>query len=160
MRFEGEIRNFGGFVCSIKGHYSQTDYAHTEFDNGAAGTVFKTKGIDLRLEARHAKLGNFEGLISVQFDNARFSADGDEAFSPHGKTKQSALFAYEEYKTGWGKLTFGGRVESVKVESLGNPNPDLVFRRQQVLRLIRSTSFVISRYGRVLRVTRQAAIFA
>jgi iron complex outermembrane receptor protein len=35
------------------------------------------------------------------------------------------LFAYEEYKTGWGKLTFGGRLESVKVESLGNPNPTL-----------------------------------
>ena len=35
------------------------------------------------------------------------------------------MFAYEEYKTGWGKLTFGGRVESVKVESLGNPNPAL-----------------------------------
>ncbi len=122
---EGEIRNLGGFLQSIKGQYSQTDYAHTEFDDGAVGTVFKTKGSDFRLEARHAKLGGFEGLVGVQLDNARFSADGDEAFAPYSTTQQSALFAYEEYKTDWGKLTFGGRVESVKVESLGNPNPAL-----------------------------------
>ena len=122
---EGEIKNLGGFVQGIKGQYSQTDYAHTEFDAGAVGTVFKSKGSDLRLEARHAKIGNFEGLIGVQIDNSRFSADGDEAFAPYSRTRQSALFAYEEYKTSWGKLTVGGRLESVNVESLGNPNPAL-----------------------------------
>ena len=122
---EGELRNLGGFIQSVKGQYSRTDYAHTEFDDGAVGTVFKTNGSDLRLEARHARLGNFEGLIGVQLDSSSFSADGDEAFSPYSKTQQNALFAYEEYKTGWGKLSFGGRVESVKIESLGNPNPAL-----------------------------------
>ena len=121
LALEGEIGNLGGFVQSIKGQYSSTDYAHTEFDDGAVGTVFATKGNDLRLEARHAKIGNFEGLVGVQIDNARFSANGDEAFAPFSKTQQSALFAYEEYKTGWGKVTFGGRAESVKVESLGSP---------------------------------------
>ena len=121
----GEARNLGGFVQSVKGQYSKTDYAHTEFDGGTAGTLFKNKGSDLRIEARHAKFGNFEGLVGLQMDEARFSADGDEAFAPYSRTRQNALFAYEEYKTSWGKLTFGGRTESVKVESLGNPNPAL-----------------------------------
>lgn len=122
---EGEVRNLGGFIQSIKGQYSQTDYAHTEFDGGTPGTLFKTKGSDLRLEARHAKLGNFDGLLGIQLDDSRFSADGDEAFAPYSQTRQNALFAYEEYKTSWGKLTFGGRLDSVKVTSFGNPNPAL-----------------------------------
>ena len=122
---EGEIKNLGSLVQSVKGQYSKTDYTHTEFTNTVAGTVFKSRGSDLRFEARHAKFGNLEGLVGVQMEDSRFSADGDEAFAPYSRTRQNALFAYEEYKTGWGKLTFGGRLESVKVESLGNPNPAL-----------------------------------
>ena len=125
----GEIRNlgsnFGGLVQSIKGQYSKTDYAHTEFDGATPGTVFKNKGSDLRLEMRHARFGNFDGLIGVQLENSKFSADGDEAFAPYSQTRQNALFAYEEYKTGWGKFSFGGRLDSVKVQSFGNPNPAL-----------------------------------
>ena len=97
----------------------------SEFEGPEAGTVFKNKGSDLRVEARHAKLGNVEGLVGLQLDNSRFSADGAEAFAPYSRTRQNALFGYEELKTSWGKLTLGGRLESVKVESFGNPNPAL-----------------------------------
>ena len=83
--------------------------------------MFKNKGSDLRLEARHAKLGALDGVVGFQAENGRFSADGVEAFAPYSRTKQKALFAYEEYAASWGKLSFGGRLESVKVESLGNP---------------------------------------
>ena len=122
---EGEIKNLGSVIQSVKAQYGKTDYTHTEFTNTVAGTVFKSRGSDMRVEARHAKFGNLEGLVGVQMEDSQFSADGDEAFAPYSRTRQSALFAFEEYKTGWGKLTFGGRVESVKVESLGNPNPAL-----------------------------------
>ena len=122
---EGELRNLGSVIQSIKAQYSRTDYAHTEFEGPEAGTVFKNKGSDLRVEARHAKLGNVEGLVGLQLDNSRFSADGAEAFAPYSRTRQNALFGYEELKTSWGKLTLGGRLESVKVESFGNPNPAL-----------------------------------
>ncbi len=122
---EGEVRNLGGLIQSVKGQYSKTDYTHTEFTNTVPGTVFKNRGSDLRAEVRHAKLGNFDGLVGVQLEDSRFSADGDEAFAPYSRTRQNALFAYEEYKTSWGKLTFGGRTESVNVQSLGHPNPAL-----------------------------------
>lgn len=121
VALEGEVRGLAGFFRSLKGQFSRTDYEHTEFDGPDAGTVFKAKGSDFRLEARHARFGNFEGLFGVQAERSRFSADGAEAFAPYSKTGQTALFAYEEYGTGWGKLSFGGRFESVKVESLGNP---------------------------------------
>ncbi len=122
---EGEYRLSGSLVQSIKGQYSNTDYVHTEYDGVTAGTVFKNKGSDLRLEARHARAGNFDGVVGFQAENTRFSADGEEAFAPYSKTRQNALFAYEEYATSWGKLSFGGRLDSVKVSSFGNPNPAL-----------------------------------
>ena len=118
---EGEVRGLDGPLQSIKGQISRTDYQHTEFDAGAAGTVFKNTGNDLRLVARHAKLGPLEGIVGLQLERSQFSADGAEAFAPYSRTDQKALFAYEELPLSWGKLSFGARLESVNVESLGNP---------------------------------------
>jgi iron complex outermembrane receptor protein len=121
---EGELRDLGGFIKRLKAQFSHTDYRHTEFDAGAAGTLFKNQGNDFRLEARHAPFGALEGVIGLQGETTRFSADGDEAFAPYSRTRQRAVFAYEELATSWGKLSFGGRAESVDVQSLGNPLVD------------------------------------
>ncbi len=118
---EGEVRGLGGFLQSIKAQASRTEYQHTEFEGSAAGTVFKNTGSDLRLQARHAKWGALDGIVGVQLDESKFSADGAEAFAPYSSTRQSALFAHEELTTGWGKLSFGVRLESVNVDSQGNP---------------------------------------
>ena len=121
MALEGEVRNLSGFVQSIKGQLSHTDYQHTEFEGVNSGTVFKNKGTDVRLEARHAKVAGFDGLMGFQSDHTQFSAAGAEAFAPFSQTRQTGLFVYEEYATSWGKLSLGGRVDAVKVSSLGNP---------------------------------------
>lgn len=121
---EGEVRKLSGFIQSVKGQWSYTDYGHTEFEGATGGTVFSNKGSDLRLEARHQKLdgaGGFEGVLGVQFDSTRFSAVGAEAFVPFTRNQQRAAFVYEELPLAFGKLTLGARVESVEVESLGNP---------------------------------------
>lgn len=118
---EGEVRELGGWLQSVKARASHTDYGHTEFDAAVPGTVFGNRGNDFRLEARHAKLGALDGVIGMQVENSRFSADGEEAFAPHSRTRVNALFAYEELGTSWGKLTFGARTEDVKVASAGNP---------------------------------------
>ncbi|MEO6292405.1 MAG: TonB-dependent receptor [Burkholderiaceae bacterium] len=124
---EGEWRNLGGFISSIKGQLSQSDYQHTEFEGREVGTVFKNKGTDLRLVAKHAKFGGVEGVIGLQTESSRFSADGEEAFAPYSKTSSTALFVVEEMATSWGKLSLGARTEKVQVTSEGNPgaaNPD------------------------------------
>ncbi len=118
---EGEIRGLSGPLQSVKGQISRTDYEHTEFEAGVVGTVFKNAGNDLRLVARHAKLGPLNGVVGLQLDRSQFSADGAEAFAPYSRTDQKALFAYEELPLSWGKLSFGARLESVNVESMGNP---------------------------------------
>jgi iron complex outermembrane recepter protein len=124
---EGEIRNLNGFFSSVKGQISLGDYQHTEFEGAGVGTIFKNKGTDVRLVAKHTKIGNVEGVIGLQSESARFSADGEEAFAPYSKTSSTALFVIEEMTTSWGKLSFGARTEKVTVASEGNPgaaNPD------------------------------------
>jgi iron complex outermembrane receptor protein len=98
---EGEVKRLGGLLQSIKAQASHTDYQHTEFNAGEPGTLFKNKGSDVRLEARHAKLGALDGVIGVQGESTRFSADGDEAFAPSSRTGQLALFVLEELGTSW-----------------------------------------------------------
>ena len=118
---EGEVRGLSGFFQSVKGHLSRSVYEHTEFEDGSVGTVFKNSGNDLRLEARHVRRGALDGVSGLQIDTSSFSADGEEAFAPYSQTHQTAMFDYEELATSWGKLSFGARLESVKVQSLGNP---------------------------------------
>ena len=118
---EGELRDLGGWLRSVKLRAGHADYRHTEFDAGVTGTLFRNRGNDLRVEVRHANIGPLQGVIGVQAEASRFSADGDEAFAPYSRTRQRALFAFEELATSWGKVTLGARSEDVRVDSLGNP---------------------------------------
>ena len=143
---EGEIRGLGGFLQSIKAQASRTEYQHTEFEGSETGTVFKNNGSDLRVQARHAKLGALDGVVGVQFDESQFSADGAEAFAPYSSTRQAALFAHEELSTSWGKLSFGARVESVNIESQGNPQ---VARFTPASRSFNPTSYALGALWKV-----------
>jgi iron complex outermembrane recepter protein len=116
LALDGQIK-FDGFLQSLKLQYGRSDYQHTELDAGVPATVFKNTGFDFRLEARHRTLGRFDGLLGLQIDSAQFSAVGDEVFSPTSRTKSTALFLFEEASFKWGKINFGGRIESVEVAS-------------------------------------------
>jgi iron complex outermembrane receptor protein len=121
---EGEWRP-GGFFTSVHAKLSHTDYRHTEFEGSQTGTVFANKSDDLRIEARHQKIGGLEGLIGFTNETNRFSADGEEAFAPHSRTRARALFLHEELGTSWGRLSFGARTEQVRVRSSGSPDPEV-----------------------------------
>lgn len=118
---EGEVRGLTGPLVSIKARLGHSNYQHTEFEAGAPGTVFRNSGNDLRVEARHAQIGPLEGVVGIQTESTRFSADGAEAFAPYSHTRQGAVFVYEEMSTSWGRISLGGRTESVRVTSFGNP---------------------------------------
>jgi iron complex outermembrane receptor protein len=76
---------------------AQNDYSHTELEGGAIGTIFDAGGLDARLEWRHGHFGPFEGTLGLQSKNIDFNAIGDEAFVPQSTTKQTSLFAFEEW---------------------------------------------------------------
>ena len=121
---ELDLDDLPGPFKSLKARVTHSDYQHTEFEGPDVGTVFKNTGTDLRLVARHIDLGPLEGVVGVQWEDTRFSADGEEAFAPYSRTQQSAVFALEELPTTWGRLSLGARLETVDVESTGNPLAD------------------------------------
>lgn len=124
LALEGLWRPVAGPFQGIRLQAGHTDYQHTEFDAGEPGTLFRNQGNDLRMELRHRPIGNLSGMLGVQAEHSRFSADGDEAFAPYSRTRQRAVFLYEELATNWGRVSFGARREDVRVESLGNPTVD------------------------------------
>jgi len=121
---DGAVHGLQGPLQSVKLHLGQSDYQHTEFEGAQAGTVFKSSGHDLRVEARHAPWAGLDGVIGLHAETSNFSAAGEEAFAPYSQTRQTALFAYEEKSFSWGRLSGGVRVEQVEVQSYGNPDVD------------------------------------
>ncbi|MEL4178992.1 TonB-dependent receptor [Roseateles sp. PN1] len=100
---------------------SRSNYEHKEVEgSGEVGTVFKSVGHDLRLEAQHGALGPVHGMVGVQWEKSDFSAEGAEALVPSSKTENAAIFVLEQYESGPFSLSLGGRLESVRIESAGD----------------------------------------
>jgi iron complex outermembrane receptor protein len=119
-----ELRDIDAFINKIKVRFAHTDYQHQEIESGAVGTRFSNKGDEASIEATHGTLGPLTGVIGFQFHSSDFSALGDEALVPQTKTRSRAAYVYEEWPLDKKlKLTFGGRVESVYINSAGG-GPD------------------------------------
>ena len=111
-----EFRDLNTVISRIKMRYAHTDYQHQEIEGGDIGTTFTNKGSQASLELGHAKFGDLEGVLGMQFQNSRFAANGDEAFVPNVHTKSHAVYLYEEMPLkALGldqlKLSLGGRAE-------------------------------------------------
>ncbi|MEP7154305.1 MAG: TonB-dependent receptor [Betaproteobacteria bacterium] len=116
---EGEFRSLGSIIDSVSVRGGHTDYKHVEFEGAEAGTQFTNTGNDFRIELRHAALGPLTGLVGLQAEGFKFSALGDEAFVPDTRTRNEAVFGYEEFRTGPWKFSLGARAEKNRVQSAG-----------------------------------------
>lgn len=117
----GEWRDAAAPVRKLQWQLSHSRYEHREVEgDGAIGTTFKSRGNDGRLEAEHAPLGPWHGLLGLQWEGSNFSALGEEALVPSTHTRSSAAFVLEQARWGaWG-LSAGARVEQVRVSSEGD----------------------------------------
>lgn len=96
-------------------------YEHREVEGtGEVGTIFKSRGKDLRVELEHAKFGPVHGVVGLQWEDSDFSALGAEALVPNTNTESGALFVLEQFASGPLTLSAGARLESVKVKSDGD----------------------------------------
>ncbi|AZD10247.1 Zinc-regulated outer membrane receptor [Pseudomonas chlororaphis] len=121
--FASELRNLDGPFSSLKFDAGYTDYEHREIEGGETGTIFKNKGYEARVEARHQPLGPLNGVIGTQVSRSEFSALGEEAFVPQTDTDSAALFILEELQaTERLKLSLGGRLEHTRVDPDGKGN--------------------------------------
>ena len=120
----GEVKDIGGPFTTLRAQFNNTRYEHKEVDgSGAVGTIFKTSGNELRVEAEHAALGPLRGVLGLQLEDFDFSALGDEAFVPGTRTKRQALFALEELTWTGGTLSAGLRLEHARVDSSSDTDP-------------------------------------
>ena len=117
---ELNLRDLGGaWLEGVFVKAAQSDYQHIELENGAVGTTFKNTGNDFRAEIKHKKFGAMQGVVGVQGESFRFSALGEEAFVPATRTRNRAVFAYEEWLVGAMRYTAGARLEQSRVDSEG-----------------------------------------
>ena len=123
---EANFSNLGGLLDGVFAKASQSDYQHTEKDNGVPQTTFKNKGEDFRLELKHARIDGLQGVIGVQAERFEFSALGAEAFVPLTHTRNAALFAFEELAAGAWKFSLGGRYENSRAASDGTADTGAV----------------------------------
>ena len=120
----GEFKGLSGPFSTLRAQFNNTRYQHQEVDaSGTVGTLFKTAGNELRVEAEHAALGPLHGVVGVQLEDFDFSALGNEAFVPTTRTKRQSLFALEEIDWIGGKLIGGLRLERARVSSEGDADP-------------------------------------
>lgn len=125
LQFDTEQRGLKGLFDEVRVQASSTRYRHEEVEgSGDVGTVFASRGHDLRLQARHAAWGPWRGVIGVQAERLRFSALGEEAFVPATLTRSQALFLLEEATFGALRLQAGWRGERVQVSSDGDEAAD------------------------------------
>jgi iron complex outermembrane recepter protein len=111
----GTLELGDGFFERAATRWGWSDYSHTEFEDGEAGTVFDVRGIEGRFELIQSDRGGWRGSTGVQYMHRDFSAVGAEAFVPPNTTEQFALFTLQEVERGPFEVEFGGRYERTNV---------------------------------------------
>jgi iron complex outermembrane recepter protein len=95
-----------------------SDYEHTEFDGGLAGSTFTNQGWDARVDFELTKIGSLEGVVGVQSGRFDFAVTGDEAFLPTTRNANDAVFgSFIQSLATDSRLRFGFRLESAKVSA-------------------------------------------
>jgi iron complex outermembrane receptor protein len=118
--FAGQYKEPISHIKEVNYKLGVSDYKHTEFEGSEAGTVFKNRGYDSRVELVHDKIGSLEGAVGFQLGKNDFSALGEEAFLPPTTTQTNSGFVFEEVPLGSLKLQIGGRLDHQKIESEKN----------------------------------------
>lgn len=100
-----------GVFEALRFNASHTDYAHTEFEGAAVGTVFLSQSNEGRLELVQSELAGWRGAFGLQFLRRDFQAIGEEAFVPQTLTRSYGLFAMEQREWDRFKLDLGARTD-------------------------------------------------
>jgi iron complex outermembrane receptor protein len=104
---------------------SLNDYEHSEIEApGEVGTRYSVEAWEARLEAEHARLAGWHGVLGVQLGEEDFASVGEEAYAPPYQTRTGALFLVEERALGSVTLQAGARLEQVAHDAVGFDDDD------------------------------------
>ncbi|HZB69591.1 MAG TPA: TonB-dependent receptor, partial [Sphingomicrobium sp.] len=113
----GEYKLDEGFLEGIRLRVGAADYEHTEFEGDEVGTVFKSNGVEGRLELVQRDRGGWRGATGAQYFHRDFEAVGAEAFLPPNTTSQLGLFTLQEFELGEVGVEASARIERTRAES-------------------------------------------
>ena len=114
----GAVNAPAAALKSVSYKLGVSDYTHSEFDGGVAGSTFANQGWDGRVDFELTKIGSLEGVVGLQSGRFDFSVVGDEAFLPTTRNANDALFgSFVQSLSTDSRLRYGFRVESAKVSA-------------------------------------------
>lgn len=107
-------------ITSLRLRSGYNDYGHVEFEApGEPGTRFENRQSDTRVEALHAPLAGWTGVVGLQYGHRDFAAIGDESFVPETVTESLGVFVVEQRAVSWGQAEFGLRIDHVDSDTIG-----------------------------------------
>ena len=114
----GSVSAPAAALKSVSYKLGVSDYAHSEFAGGVAGSTFTNQGWDVRVDFELARSGALEGVVGVQSGRFDFAVAGDEAFLPTTRNANDALFgSFVQPLSADTRLRYGFRAESAKVSA-------------------------------------------
>ena len=97
-------------------------YRHNEIEeDGAIGTVFRTRGGELRADVVQNDRGGWSGTSGVQYLSQRVHLVGEEKYLPDSRVRQAGLFTMESLALGKVRVEGGARVEFAKLGANVDP---------------------------------------
>lgn len=106
---------------SINFRVGINNYQHDEFEpDGAAGTRFDNEAVELRLEAVHSPILDWDGSFGIQYTDREFSAAGEEAFVEPVDTQSTGIFWVGQRGFDGFDLEAGVRVEQLEHKPSGS----------------------------------------
>lgn len=110
------FKNVGTFdSIRIKNTYSE--YKHEELNKGIVGTTFTNKGNEARLELKHKKWRDLDGMFGLQANVFDFEAIGDERFIPKTNNQNYSAFLFEEATYGSFKPSLSARFDTSDIKA-------------------------------------------
>lgn len=109
-----------GFLDNVRLRAGTANYEHTEFEGDEVGTVFKSKGVEGRVELTQRERSGWRGATGVQYFHRDFKAIGAEAFVPPNSSSQFGLFTVQEFSVGQIGLEAAGRYERTEQRDKAN----------------------------------------
>ena len=113
----GEFEIASGLLESVHVRLGLADYEHTELEGDEVGTVFKSNGVEGRVELVQRDRDGWRGTTGAQYFHRDFEAIGAEAFLPPNTTDQFGLFTLQEFQLGNVGLEASARLEQTRTES-------------------------------------------
>ena len=94
---------------------AQSDYEHTEAENGFAGTEFENDVTEAKLRLEHSLFDASEGVAGIQIIDRYFAATGSENFVPPSDIDGYGIYLLEKWQLSQWTLQAGVRADRIEI---------------------------------------------